>query len=127
MTHVRSTFLHFIPSRQRPFLYNKSLLNNACGNDCFTASMLSSQPLEISSLIPFFITDKTCMCDDTKTNKQANKNRALDSFFCLLSIPGMLMKMKTRQPSLFLIKTIVNHRLSFLLIFLNFQSFFPVA
>ena len=70
------------------------------------------------------------MCDDTKTNKQANKNKALDSFFHFLSIPGLLMKMKTRQPSLFLIelnKAIVNYSLTFLLIFFLIFNFFPVA
>lgn len=70
------------------------------------------------------------MCDDTKTNKQANKNKALDSFFHFLSIPGLLMKMKIRQPSLFLIelnKAIVNHSLTFLLIVFLIFNFFPVA
>ena len=77
---------------------------------------------------PFFITDKTCMRDDTKTNKQANKNKALYSFFRLLSIPGMLMKMKTRQPSLFLIelnKAIVNHIYSLTFLFIFFLIFSP--
>ena len=70
------------------------------------------------------------MCDDTKTNKQANKNKALDSFLNFLSIPGLLMKMKTGQPSLFLIelnKAIVNYSLTFLLIFFLIFNFFPVA
>lgn len=69
--------------------------------------------------------------DTKQTNKQANKQKALDSFFHFLSIPGLLMKMKTRQPSFFLIemnKAIVNHSLTFRFqFFFNFQSFFPVA
>lgn len=128
MTHVRSTFLHFIPSRQRPFLYNKNLLNNACGND-FVLTLLCwvKQPLETSSLIPFLLQTKP-VCAMIQ-NKRTKTKLSIVSSASL--IPGLLMKMKTRQPSLFLIQlneAIVNHSLTLLLIFFfNFQSLFPVA
>lgn len=59
------------------------------------------------------------MCDDTQqTNKRTKTKLSIVSSASL--IPGLLMKMKTRQPSLFLIQlneAIVNHSLTLLLIF----------
>ena len=60
------------------------------------------------------------MCDDTK---QANKNKALDSFFRFIDSWNVNEnENKTTD------KAIVNHSLTLLLIFFfNFQSLFRVA